>query len=74
MIELSIETTSAISNCSDKVLMALISSRKPQEAIFRLYEEAKDKDIFVAGLIGIVLLKHRQWQALQKEPDTVKPC
>jgi hypothetical protein len=61
-----IATSKEISICSDKILMALVSSSSPAEAIFRHYEEAKDKGVFVAGLIGVLLLKHRQWQVGQK--------
>jgi hypothetical protein len=61
-----IGTTSEISKCSDEILMALVSSSRPAEAIFRHYEEAEDKDVFIAGLIGVLLLKHRQWQAAIK--------
>ena len=57
-----IKHTSAISKCSDKIFMALVSSTHPESAIFRLYEEAEDKDAFVSGLIGNLILRHKQWQ------------
>lgn len=54
--------TSEIAKESDKILMCLASSSDPTQAIFRKYEEAKDKDVFVAALIGDLILRHRQWQ------------
>lgn len=45
--------------------MCLVSSSSPAEAIFRKYEEAEDKDAFVAALIGNLILRHRQWQGRQ---------
>ena len=57
-----IEHASVISKCSDKIFMALVSSTRPESAIFRLYEESEDKDAFVAGLIGNLILRHKQWQ------------
>jgi hypothetical protein len=65
-MEFGTETPSEIARTTDKILMCLVSSSRPEEAIYRHYEEAKDKDIFVAGLVGTLLLRHRQWQGLQK--------
>ena len=54
--------TSMLTKYTDKILMCLVSSSKPTEAIFREYDEAKDKDSFVAALIGNLILRHKQWQ------------
>jgi hypothetical protein len=62
MVDVSTTTTSKICRSSDKIMMALVSSSRPEAAIFRMYEEAEDKAVFVAGLIGCFILKHRQWQ------------
>jgi hypothetical protein len=63
MICNSIESASAISQYSDRILMCLVSASHPEQAIFRLYDQAEDKDVFIAGLVGTLLLRHRQWQA-----------
>jgi len=67
MIDESINYASVISEHSDKIFMALVSSSRPENAIFNLYEIADNKDAFVAGLIGSLILRHKQWQALASE-------
>jgi hypothetical protein len=53
-----------------RIIMCLISNDPPNEAIFRQYEDAEDKDAFVSGLISTLCLRHRQWLAAygKREP------
>lgn len=53
----------AMTSASDQILMCLASSSKPIEAILRKFDDAPDKDVFVAALAWTLLLRHRQWQA-----------
>ncbi len=46
--------------------MALLS-QDPISRILELYDQAKDKDVFVAAMAGTLLLRHRQWQAAGSE-------
>jgi len=62
MIDAHIEPDPAIVKHSGKILMTLISHKHPESEIFSLYEEAEDKDAFVAGLIGNLILRHKQWK------------
>jgi hypothetical protein len=50
---------------SDQIMQRLVSSSQPADAIFQLYDKAEDKDAFVAGLIGNLILRHKQWQGGQ---------
>jgi hypothetical protein len=62
MIPVSINDTSKLSKYTDNIFMALVSSTKPAEAIYRHYDAAEDKEAFIAALIGALLLRHKQWQ------------
>jgi len=62
MIDASIKHSSEVGKMADKIFMALVSSTRPEAAIFRIYEESENKDAFVAGLIGNLILRHKQWQ------------
>ena len=44
--------------------MCLVNSSNPTQAILDCYDKAEDKHVFVAGLVGTLLLRHRQWQAV----------
>jgi hypothetical protein len=57
-----------------RIIVCLISNPLPNEAIFRHYEEAADKDAFVGGLIATLCLRHRQWLAAcdKRAPKTVE--
>ena len=57
-----INNTSKLADNTNTIFMALVSSTRPEEAIFRHYDAAEDKDAFVAALIGALLLRHKQWQ------------
>jgi len=73
--ELFMEEASAISRCSEKIFVALLSSTRPAQAIARLYGEVEDKDVFVAGLIGNLIMRHLQWQcmAMYRAGDHARP-
>ena len=67
---ISIESTSndnrQLTHDSDMIIMALLS-QDPISRILELYDQAKDKDVFVAAMAGTLLLRHRQWQAARSE-------
>ncbi|MCR5812866.1 MAG: hypothetical protein K6G15_00030 [Desulfovibrio sp.] len=55
------------------------NSSDPTRAILDRYDIAKDKHVFVAWLVGTLLLRHRQWQAAAeaKVPSicsAITPC
>ena len=56
------DNTSLLTKDTDKILMAMVSSSRPEAALFRLYDEASDKDSFITALIGVLILRHKQWQ------------
>ena len=35
----------------------------PAQELFEAYIQAQDKEAFAAGLIGNLILRHKQWQA-----------
>ena len=61
-----IKLTSEIAKEADRILLCLVSSSRPAEALFKRYEGTQDKDIFVSALIGNLILRHKQWQGGQK--------
>lgn len=65
-LERDITVSSEIAKEADKILLRLVSSHNPAEALFKCYEEAQDKDVFVSALIGNFILRHKQWQGRQK--------
>ena len=50
---------------TDQALSCLILYQDPVAAIIRQYNEAHDKDAFVAGLAGALLMRHKQWQSIK---------
>ena len=58
------ELSSQITDCTDRILFCLIASHDPSMEVMKLYDKANDKDVFVAALVGTLLLRHRQWQAM----------
>ena len=61
--EKSMNIASQLASVSNEITMCLVNSSDPTRAILDRYDNAEDKHVFVAGLIGTLLLRHRQWQA-----------
>lgn len=68
-MEISIQTPSSgigveCINDTDKIIMALMGDNDPLGAIMRLYEQAGNKQNFTLALVTVLLMRHRQWQAV----------
>lgn len=76
MVELDelMNLTSEIARESDRILMCLVSSNCPAQAIQHRYESAHDKDVFVAALTGNLILRHKQWQAALGREHKPQAC
>ena len=58
-----IKEATLIEREAERQIQILISDKQPAQELFEAYIQAQDKEAFAAGLIGNLILRHKQWQA-----------
>lgn len=63
------EVRNNLADDSDKIIWALMDGNDPVGKIIQLYDKAESKRNFALAMSAVLLMRHRQWQALSGQSN-----